>query len=144
MNETIDHATFNKLAEAGAINSVQVVAQPGGWILLIRYGHIESQLTTQRSRKTRLFKRLESLVIYLKDLGIERFDIDSSGFDPQIGPTGTRPDRSAALKRAHEAAAYEQWFSEQVLISQNDDSPSLDHQQVREIFAARKRALLKE
>lgn len=58
--------------------------------------------------------KLETLVSYLKDVGIAQFDVDASNYSPESQNRNTRPDRSAALKRAHEAVAYDAWFREQV------------------------------
>ncbi|MDQ2734191.1 MAG: hypothetical protein M3Y55_04190 [Pseudomonadota bacterium] len=42
------------------------------------------------------------------------FDVDAMNFDPQTVSTYRRPDASESLKRAHAAAAHDQWFREQV------------------------------
>ncbi|WP_446662251.1 antitoxin PaaA2 family protein, partial [Escherichia coli] len=55
----------------------------------------------------------------------------------------TRPDRAEALKRAHEAAAYDAWFREQVQAAIDDPRPALSHEEAKSLFAARKKALLK-
>jgi hypothetical protein len=61
-----------------------------------------------------VFKRLETLASYLKDVGISRFDVDSANFDPNTVTTYHRPDASQSLKLAHAAAAHDRWFREQV------------------------------
>ncbi len=61
-----------------------------------------------------MFKRLETLAGYLKDVGISRFDVDSADFDPNTVTTYHRPDASQSLKLAHAAAAHDRWFREQV------------------------------
>ena len=52
-----------------------------------------------------------------------------------------RPDRAEALKRTHEAAAYDSWFRAQVQAAQDDPRPSLAHEDVAAEFAARRSAL---
>ena len=99
----------------------------------------EHVLTAQRSGDVRLFKKLETLVSYLQDLGIDSFEVDSSAYDPRQLTTYQRPDRTQALKRAHEAAAYEAWFRDQVEASLNDTSPVVE-EEVRKLFAARRAA----
>jgi len=55
--------------------------------------------------------------------------------------TTCRPDRSEALKRAHEAAAYNAWFREQVQASLDDPRPSMPDDGARARFATRKAVL---
>ncbi|MGO7590853.1 hypothetical protein [Rhizobium leguminosarum] len=109
--ETIDHSTLSRLVEAGAVDAAHVVGKTGGWSVVIRYGKAERPLAAQRSRQVRLFKRMDTLVSYLKDVGISQFDVDAADYAPE---TASRPDRAAALRRTHEAAEYDRWFREQV------------------------------
>lgn len=113
--ETIDHGTLARLVEAGAISAAHVIGQAGGWALSVQYGMAERFLAAQRSGKLRLFRKLETVMAYLKELGIHRFDVDASGYDAAEAKTHyKRPDRAEALKRAHEAAEHDAWFRGQV------------------------------
>lgn len=112
--ETIDHNTLSRLVEAGAVRGAHVIGQAGGWGVLIQYGMIERPLAASRSRQVRTFKKLETLVAYLKAIGISRFDVDASQYDPATVSHYKRPDRAEAMRQAHEAAAHDQWFREQV------------------------------
>ncbi|MGO7535483.1 hypothetical protein [Rhizobium leguminosarum] len=109
--ETIDHTTLSRLVEAGSVDAAHVVGKTGGWSVVIRYGKAERPLAAQRSRQVRVFKRMDTLVTYLKGVGISQFDVDAAGYAPE---TASRPDRAAALRRTHEAAEYDRWFREQV------------------------------
>lgn len=139
--DTIDHGTLSRLVEAGAINGAHIVGQSGGWSILVKYGMIERPLATQRSRQVRLFRKFETLVSYLKEIGIAQFDVDAANYAPDAAATIRRPDRAAALKRAHEAAAYDTWFREQVQASIDDPRPSIADDEARAQFAQRKAAL---
>jgi len=141
--ETIDHTTLARLVEAGAVRGAHIVGQSGGWTVLVKYGMHERPLAAQRSRQVRLFRKFETLVGYLKGIGLARFDVDTSDFDPATIKTRTRPDRAVALKRAHEAAAYDVWFREQVQASIDDPRPSIPHETVQAEFAKRRQALRK-
>lgn len=141
--ETIDHTTLSRLVEAGAVRGAHIVGQPGGWSVIVSYGMHERPLAAQRSRNVRLFRRFETLVLYLKGVGIARFDVDSSNYSSDSLNTARRPDRAAALKRAHEAAAYDIWFREQVQASIDDPRPSIPHEAVEAKFAAKREALRK-
>jgi uncharacterized protein YjiS (DUF1127 family) len=115
--ETIDHTTLSRLVEAGAVSGAHVVGQPGGWSVLVKYGMAERALAAQRSRQVRVFRRMETLVNYLKDIGIQRFDVDVAEYEAEGGKAHSRPDRAEALRRAHEAAAHDRWFREQVEVA---------------------------
>lgn len=112
--DTIDHNTFTRLVEANAVRGTHIVARPGGWGVIVRYGAAESSLAATRSKETRVFKRLETLVGYLKEVGISRFDVDATDFDAAAAKTYSRPDTSATLKQAHAALAHDRWFRDQV------------------------------
>ncbi|WP_189660497.1 MULTISPECIES: hypothetical protein [Pseudomonas] len=122
----LDHANLSRMAESGRINATHIVGQPGGWAVQVDVNHQEHVLIAQRSGNVRLFKKFETLVTYLLDLGIDHFQVDASTFDPSQLSTYQRPDRAQALKRAHEAAAYEGWFAEQVEASLKDASPVIE------------------
>lgn len=111
---TIDHNTLAGLAQANAIRATHVVAKPGGWGVIVQHGAIVSALAATRSKQIRVFKRLETLVGYLKDVGISRFDVDAGSFDAAALKTHSRPDTSATLKQAHAALAHDRWFRDQV------------------------------
>jgi hypothetical protein len=112
--KTIDHNTLSRLVEAGAVRGAHVIGQVGGWAILIKYGMLERALATTRSKKVRTFKKLETLVAYLKAIGISRFDVDAAQYDPATVQTYTRPDRTEAMRQAKEAVAHDQWFRAQV------------------------------
>lgn len=141
MQETIDHGTLSRLVEAGAVSGAHIVGQSGGWAVMVKYGMHERPLAAQRSKSVRNFRKLETLVNYLRGIGIQRFDVDAANFDPAT--TTTRPDRSEALKLAHQAAAYDVWFKEQVQASIDDPRPSLTSEEVEAKFAAKRAALRK-
>lgn len=101
--ETIDHVALFRLVEAEAVKGANVVGQPGGWGILIKYGMKERPLVS-RSGRLRIFKRFETLVTYLKDIGIFKYNVDASDYDPKATKnTVVRPDASSRLKRAFQA-----------------------------------------
>ncbi len=137
----VDHSNLSRMAGSGCINATHIVGQPGGWAVQVSINDQEHILTAQRSGNIRLFKKLETLVSYLQGLGIEYFKVDTSGYDPKMLKTYQRPDRAQALKLAHEAAAYEAWFSAQVEASLQDPTPVTEDDEARRLFAARRAAL---
>ena len=139
--ETIDHSTLTKLAEAGVVRSAHVVGQMGGWGILVKYGMTERALAAQRSHQVRVFRKLETLVEYLKGVGIPRFDVDAVNYDPSTPNVNKRPDRAAAMKDAHQAAAYTKWLKAEIQEAIDDPSPTIAHDEaMRQVRAAIKRA----
>lgn len=142
--ETIDHGTLAELVEAGALRGAHVVGQPGGWSLRVKYGAAERSLAAQRSRQVRVFRRMETLVSYLKDVGIERFDVDAADYEADGGKS--RPDRAEAMRRTHEAAAHDKWFREQVeaAVAEADDPKTewVPHEVVKQDMARQRAELL--
>ena len=76
------------------------------------------------------------------------YRVNAAEFEPG-GSQKEAPDRrsvtaSERMKRAHEAAAYDTWFREQVQASIGDPRPSLSDDQARTHMATRRQALLKK
>ncbi len=126
--QTIDHTTLSRLAEAGSVRSAHIIGQTGGWGVLVKYGMSERALAAQRSQQVRVFRRFETLVTYLKGIGIARFEVDAVNYDAaSLKLTRTRPDSAEAMTKAHEAAAYDKWFKAQVQEALDDTSPTIPH-----------------
>lgn len=145
-DKTIDHGTLRRLVEAGAHVGAEVVGRGGSWGVIINCGRTRQTLMATRGRP-KAFRQFETLASYLKDLGIVEYRVDATEFEP--GDTQKRaPDRrsitaSVRMKRAHEAAAYDAWFREQVQSSIDDPRPSVIDDQARARMAARRQAVLK-
>lgn len=136
-HETVDHATLTKLMATNRVQGARIVGQPGGWGIVIKQGTTEHVLTTQRSQQIRLFRKFETLVGYLKSVGIVHFDVDATNWNADTLTTRQRPDTSAAMKQAHEAAAYDKWLKAEVQEAINDTSPTIPHDEVmRSVRAA--------
>jgi hypothetical protein len=135
--ETIDHTTLTKLTEAGIAVGAHVVGQEGGWSVLVKFGVTERLLAAQRSQQVRIFRKLETLVAYLKSVGIARFHVDAVNYDSHSITATKRPDRAAAMKDAHAAAAYAKWLEAEVQEAIDDTSPTIPHDEaMRRVRAA--------
>ncbi len=143
--ETIDHATLSQLVLSGALHAAHVIGQPGGWGILVKHGEQERSLSATRSRQTRVFKKLETLAAYLKEIGISHFEVDAAGYDPAAPKTSQRPDRAIAMRQAHAAAAHDIWFRAQVRQGLTDaDDPAavwLPHKTVKQDIQHQRTAL---
>lgn len=139
---SIDHGSLAKLAEAGAVRAAHVIGGTEGWGIVVTHGNTARTLASQRG-KARLFRKLETVVAYLKEVGIARFDVDAAVFEPGKAPR-TRPDRAEALKRAHQAAAYDKWFRGQVQAALDDPRPSVAQAEVSARWQKKRAQLLKK
>jgi len=147
--QTIDHGTLTRLVEAGAVRAASVVGQAGGWALAVQYGVAERFLAAQRTGQLRLFRKLESVMAYLKGLGINRFEVDASAYDAaEAKRHHKRPDRAEALRRAHEAAEHDAWFRGEVQKALDEanqpDAVFIPHAAVTAEWEGRRAALLRQ
>lgn len=138
--EIIDHATLTKLAEDGVVRSAQVVGQDGGWGILVKYGTTERALAAQSSQQVRIFQKLETLVQYLKGIGILRFEVDAVNYAEQTD-SAKIPDRDVKTEDAHAASTYTEWLKAEVQDAIDDTSPTIAHEEaIRQVRAALKLA----
>ena len=134
--DTIDHSTLTHLVEAGVVCGADVIGQPGGWGVMIKYGMSERALAAQRGA-VRIFKKFETLVGYLKEIGIAEYRVNAANFDPAaLKAHITRPDAAERMRHAHKSADYDKWFRAQVQEALDDPRPSIPHEQVKAEWAA--------
>jgi len=81
--------------------------------------------------------------VYLRGIGIPRFDVDVVDYDPERARRA-RPDRAQALKRAHQAAAHDKWFRGQVQAGLDDPRSSIAHEEVSARWAKKRAQLVKK
>ena len=145
-DKTIDHSTLRRLVDAGAHVGAEVVGGAGGWGVVISYGRASQTLAATRGAP-RTWRQFETLAGYLKELGIVEYRVNTAEFAP--GAAAGKPDdkrsttASDRMKRAHQAAAYDTWFREQVQASIDDPRASVEDAVVKKEFAAKRAALAK-
>ena len=64
------------------MRTAQVIGQPGGWEVVIKYGLTERALAARRGA-VRVFKRFETLVAYLKGIGIAEYRVNAANYDQE-------------------------------------------------------------
>jgi len=113
---TIDTAMARRMVEASAIRGASIIGQPGGWSVMLKMGMVEKPLGTQRTDKPRTWRSLDTCMDYLRnELHIVRVEmLDASNYSDSEVTRRPRKDAAERMKRAHEAAAYDSWFREQV------------------------------
>src|ERR1700710_688778 len=97
-----------------------------------------------RRGSVRIWPKLETLVGFLTGLGIDHFEVDASKFDPNAKTTRVRRDSSERMREAHQAAAYDKWFREQVQEALDDPRPPISSEEVERRMDAKKAALRKK
>lgn len=102
-SSTIDHTTLTHLVEAGAVRGADVIGQPGGWSVIIKYGMTERALAARRGA-IRSFKKFETLVGYLKGIGIAEYRVNAANYDP-ASLKEHRPDAAARMRHVHAVAS---------------------------------------
>ena len=144
-DHTIDTAMAKRMVDASAIQGVSIIGQPGGWGVVLKLGMTEKPLGTQRTDRPRLWRSLDRCIDYLKnELHIARFDMLDATHHSEGGIKGkVRNDTSERMRHAHEAAAYDKWFREQVQASLDDPRPGVPNEEVRQRFADKREALRK-
>ena len=107
-SKTIDHQTLTRLVEAGVVHGATIIGQPGGWGVVVKYG-VTTQILASKRGGARVWRRFETLVSYLKDLGLHHYQVDATSYssEPLAGARRKRPDAAARMRRAHESAARE-------------------------------------
>ncbi|WP_338338404.1 hypothetical protein ACSAMZ_20945 (plasmid) [Xanthomonas citri pv. bilvae] len=95
MPSPISITTLAALASAGALRTVQLVGQVGGYAVMVRVGQTETQLTGQRG-EARVFASLDTAAAQLLALGVTVFEVLPANY--VRAPKVYRRGRPAALK----------------------------------------------
>lgn len=122
-SETIDRATLVSLIQAGIVHEANIIGQPGGWEVVVRYGKARRALAVKEGQ-VRIFRKLDTLDSFLRGIGLPQYQVDGRQFDAQaFKATRTNEAASKRLKHAHDAAAYDKWFGAEVdqAIKEADD-----------------------
>ena len=137
---TIDQKTLSQLVRTGTVRAAHVEARGNGWSVAAKCGGANLFLAAKRG-DVRMFRKLETLVRFLREIGIDRFEVDAGAFDRSAGPGHASPDCAAALKQAHAAHVYDKWFRDQVQASLDDPRPNVTQARVSEAMGEKKAAL---
>ena len=127
-SNTIDHVTLERLVEAGAVRGADVIGHAGGWGVVVKYGRVERALAVRRGA-VRTFRKFETLVGYLKDVGITEYHVNAVNFDAAaLKTTRVRPDSAERMRSAFEASAHTKWMQEKAAQSLADTRPNVSHE----------------
>ena len=124
---------FRATHDAGAVLSVTLKAEGAGFEVQIETLRGLAKLVKTRDKgDTRRFIDPRKALLLLRDLGIQEAHIDSQRWRPedQELERKPRPDRSEAMKAAHEALSHTDWLREKLARSAADSRPRVPHTQV--------------
>ncbi|MGY1425670.1 hypothetical protein [Lysobacter sp. A289] len=115
MTDTIKIAVARELADSGSIKGVEILGLSGGYSIFLRLGNQPRQLGT-KSGDPRIFSSVDAATRVLRELGLlNNINLNLADYSPDGRlARPRRPDRANALRHAHEAAAHDTWFRDQV------------------------------
>lgn len=124
---------FRATNNAGGVLSVTLKAEGAGFEMQIETRRGVAKLVKARDKsETRRFVDPRKALLLLRDLGIREAHIDSISWRPedQEFERKPRPDRSEAMKAAHEALSHTDWLRDKLAKSAADTRPRVSHEQV--------------
>lgn len=128
---------------AGGVVGVTLKGQGSGFFMEIatRSGQ-DAILAKARSTEPRRFGSPGSALIVLRDIGIAVAQLDATNWNPdQKESTQSRQSRAQAMRKAHQAAAYNQWLASEIQAAIDDPRASIPHDEVMAELAADTAAL---
>jgi hypothetical protein len=118
------------VSEAGGVSSVTLKGQGGDFHVKIdtRNGSV-AVLAKARSSEPRRFGNPATALNVLRDVGITVGQFDASEWNPaEREPVERSSDKRAqALRKAHEAAAYNEWLAAEIQEAIDDPRTNLQH-----------------
>jgi hypothetical protein len=118
--------------DAGGVLGVTLKGQGGAFFVQIatRSGS-GAILAKARSSEPRRFGNPAAALNVLRDIGITAGEFDASEWNPdeKEESPGNR-GRAEAMRKAHQAAAYNDWLAAQIQASIDDPRPSIPHDEV--------------
>ena len=126
-------------SEAGGVSGVTLKGQGGAFLVQIatRNGS-GAVLAKARSSEPRRFGNPATAINVLRDVGITIGQFDASEWNPAERERVDRSDsRAQALRKAHEAAAYNEWLAAEIQEAIEDPRPSIPHDEVMTRMDAR-------
>jgi hypothetical protein len=133
-------------SEAGGVSGVTLKGQGGAFLVQIatRNGSW-AVLAKARSSEPRRFGNPATAINVLRDVGITIGQFDASEWNPaEREPVKRSDSRARALRKAHEAAAYNEWLAAEIQEAIDDPRPNISHDDVMAEMDADIAALMAE
>lgn len=123
--QTLTLEQFRATVDTGCILSVVLKAIGAGFAIQAETRRGDVVLVDTRKKQPRVFGDPRRALALLREMGIRKAAIDAVDWRPEQADLlrPSRPDKAAALKATHEAAAYDKWFRAEVeeAIKEADD-----------------------
>jgi hypothetical protein len=119
-------------SEAGGVSGVILKGKGGTFLVQINTRNgFGAVLSKARSSEPRHFGNPLAALSVLREIGITIGQFDASEYDPAAKGTdvGNR-GRADAMRTAHQAAAFNQWLTDEIHASIDDPRPSIPHDEV--------------
>jgi len=107
---------FRATVEAGGVLAVTLKAHGAAFALQAETRRGDAVLVDSRRKQPRMFVDPRKAMLLLRNLGIRSATLDADAWRPELADMvkASKPDSSAQLKAAHEAAAYNAWLTGKV------------------------------
>jgi hypothetical protein len=138
--------SLRELVEAGAVTSVQIVGQKGGFAVVASVGPQQRPLGTRRG-DVRVFTAADTAIKTLREMGMMQFSMDVTHY--QAGTLrAARSDNAVRHGKAREALEHDRWFRDQVQTSlakvENGTAEYIEHEALWNELEAHVRARVAE
>jgi len=125
---------FRATVESGGIVSVVLKAHGAGFEIQAETRRGNATLVDTRKKMPRLFGDPRKALTLLREMGIWKAAVDTEAWQPEQADLlrTSRPDKSLALKAAHEAADLKRVLDERIMLA---DSPNAIWHEVEDVFS---------
>lgn len=126
---TIDQ--LRAVSNAGGVEGVTLKGQGGAFLVQITTRSGGAVLAKARSTQPRRFGNPAAALNVLREIGITAGRFDASEWNPEDkeDSPGNR-GRAEAMRKAHQAAAYNTWLATEIQASIDDPRPGIPHDEV--------------
>lgn len=123
---------FRATVEAGGVIAVTLKAQGAAFAVQAETRRGDAVLVDSRRKQPRMFGDPRKALSLLREMGIRKASVDAEAWRPeQAGALRpARPDRSATMKAAHEAADLKRVLDAAIKEADSPDAVWYDHDQV--------------
>lgn len=130
---------FRATVEAGGVLTVTLKAQGPAFAVQAETRRGDAVLVDSRRKQPRMFVDPRKAMLLLRDLGIRNAKLDANAWKPEQASLlkASRPDSSAQMKAAHEAAELKRTLEERVSMANDPNAVWLDHDEVFDALEAR-------
>ncbi len=123
---------FRATVEAGGVLAVTLKAQGAAFAVQAETRRGDAILVDSRRKQPRMFVDPRKAMLLLRDLGIRNAKLDAGDWRPEQASLlkASRPDSSAQMKAAHEAADLKRILDERIREANDPNAVWIGHDEV--------------